>query len=666
MVDQTLSQSLRTLRRWAWLLVLLPVIAFAVAYLFTREMRKPDYRATSLVVIGSVDPTRTFEDIRAVQSLTPTYSNLLSSEAGLRPVAQSLQMPDGSNYLRKLSKKIQVTAIPDTQLVQIQATQHTRKGAIALGNALSQRLIELAAVSGNTQADTTQTRAELDDLNARITQGNSELDSLMSQFPKEGLPSLEVMLGNIRLWQDELDDLDANQTTMSELQSQILRDQTELSALQTSDPYSSRVPLLQANIAGNSATLASMQAQANQNGATDRIALLHQRINDAETAVASQSSATPAVLSPEAAATVQNLQERISVLQGNIRIWRSSAQDLESSIARMDSGSAAVFQDANSVEKLANSPIMTGILAAVLGFLVALFLAFFFDSLNTKIDSNNDVEGLGQRPLGRIPGEGMSAMFTNADEQNGELLLNFRWLLKRIRELEQAGSDGILAVSALTEKSRESAAVALGLALAAASDGRRVILIDTDWRDPRLSNQLGLDPDRGLSALDVRNFDEAATDENLLSTRMAGIFALGVGPHPARMPQILSSAELRNVIEYLSETADLLILHTGLLGRDIEAAAVASMANGTVLVGRPGLSLASELNTASAQLQSADAHLLGVVLAKSDRVRSFPWKQASRVRSATRRVLPWSHRVKGSALGGPSPLLRESPGPRPS
>jgi polysaccharide biosynthesis transport protein len=153
--------------------------------------------------------------------------------------------------------------------------------------------------------------------------------------------------------------------------------------------------------------------------------------------------------------------------------------------------------------------------------------------------------------------------------------------------------------------------IAANLGVAFAQSGHRVVLVDADLRRPRLADAMGLAPGRGLS--DV--LEHSLPVEHALSSRPdLPLEVLAAGTPPWNPSELLGSRRFAAVLDELSARADLVILDTPALLPTTDAAVVARLTAGAVLVARAGSTRSYQLLRAVESVVSVEARVLGVVI----------------------------------------------------
>lgn len=168
----------------------------------------------------------------------------------------------------------------------------------------------------------------------------------------------------------------------------------------------------------------------------------------------------------------------------------------------------------------------------------------------------------------------------------------------------------ILVTSAGDSEGKTVIAANLGLALAQA--GYRVVLVDADLRRPGLARMLGLSSSPGLT--DV--LAEGLPLEAALQTWRQGVplEIIGSGSTSFNPSDLLSSPSFRAALTALEERVDLVILDTPTALPFSDAATVAQLTSGVVLVSRAGSTPAAKLRAAAEAVRPAEEPVIVVVL----------------------------------------------------
>lgn len=152
--------------------------------------------------------------------------------------------------------------------------------------------------------------------------------------------------------------------------------------------------------------------------------------------------------------------------------------------------------------------------------------------------------------------------------------------------------------------------VSLLLAKTWAEAGNKVLLVEADLRHARLAVDLGLGKTTGLSNV----LTGQLPDRVIQKTAQDGLYALAGGTLPLRPTELLAGPRMRSLLQELSGEFDKVIVDATALQPLSDAALLAAMTDGTVVVVRHEHVSHDVLTAALENLRAVDSQLLGVVV----------------------------------------------------
>ncbi|TMA47604.1 MAG: polysaccharide biosynthesis tyrosine autokinase [Deltaproteobacteria bacterium] len=152
--------------------------------------------------------------------------------------------------------------------------------------------------------------------------------------------------------------------------------------------------------------------------------------------------------------------------------------------------------------------------------------------------------------------------------------------------------------------------VASNLALALAGAGRRVVLVDCDFRRPRLHRVFRREGTHGATSF----LTGAADLPSLLCETDHGIDVLPAGPLPDEPAALIDSTAMASLLDELSRRYDYVVIDAPPVLGQADAPLLARLAGGVVLVVRAGETNGAAVAAAFGRLRTLRARVLGVVL----------------------------------------------------
>jgi capsular exopolysaccharide synthesis family protein len=157
--------------------------------------------------------------------------------------------------------------------------------------------------------------------------------------------------------------------------------------------------------------------------------------------------------------------------------------------------------------------------------------------------------------------------------------------------------------------------VASNLAIAFAEAGKKVVILDADYRRPRLHGIFGVAMEPGV--IDVV-FNECEFDDAIQPSVMQSVHLMTSGKRPPNPVEVSRSARLREIITLLEERFDHVIIDTPPFGIISDAAPMIVKADGVIVCCRFNQTKEPEFDILLKNLNQINANILGAVLTAFD------------------------------------------------
>ncbi len=149
------------------------------------------------------------------------------------------------------------------------------------------------------------------------------------------------------------------------------------------------------------------------------------------------------------------------------------------------------------------------------------------------------------------------------------------------------------------------------LAVTIAQAGISTVVVDCDLRHPSIHQLFDVSNDKGVTTALL----EGQVDKlPLQQTAVPGLQVLAAGPVPSNPADLLGTQRMRQIIEALSATADMVLFDSPPVSLVADAAMLASRIDGVILVVSAGKTKREIASRAKAILEKVNARILGVVL----------------------------------------------------
>ena len=283
-------------------------------------------------------------------------------------------------------------------------------------------------------------------------------------------------------------------------------------------------------------------------------------------------------------------------------------------------GQAKVVRITTAIEPMApSSPNLKLNIPAtvVLSVFIAVGLAFLLEFMDKSVRSSMCIRRhIGLTCLGTIPDlhedeANLQDMYTIVTHAPRSLLADaFRQVRTNIMFCSRTEPfRSILITSPAPEDGRTT--VSVNLAASFALTGKKVLLVDANFRKPAFNRLFQNLPDNGFAEL-ING--QATPDQIIITTDTPGLSVLGTGNPDKLHAELLATADVKSVIDQLSTRFDLVILcgPPALLGAD--AISLAVHADAVLFVARARKNTHGQFNRMRDEIRRVNSSILGVVL----------------------------------------------------
>ncbi len=292
-------------------------------------------------------------------------------------------------------------------------------------------------------------------------------------------------------------------------------------------------------------------------------------------------------------------------------------------LASLQTGNAELVQPAElPTSPSSPKPLRNGLIGVLLGLLLGIGLAFLFDRLNRDLREPEEAgEAFDLPVLGVVP-ESKAIVQSNVGEAAELPFMEneaFRMLRASLRYFNvNRDVRSVLVTSSAAQEGKST--VAWNLARVAASSSR-VVILETDLRNPTLARQHGLSTGPGLTELLTHQVDlegaiqhkpiAGASNGSSVGERRVDVVVSGsVPPNPA---ELLESESMSGVISQLKARYDLVVVDTAPIGVVSDAFPLLHKVDGVIVVLRLGKTTRDAAKRIREQLARLEAPVLGIV-----------------------------------------------------
>lgn len=521
---------------WAWLLILLGLIAAGTAF-FVSKRTTPVYQTSTMIMLNGAPgvSSDSYTSLYFAEQLMATYAQTMTTKPMLDAVSSKLgfSFPGSS---------IQVQTIANTSLMKI-----TVKGSDP----------DRVAMIANTMFSVFAEQLQSDQA-TRFSDSKTSIENQLATLNQQIQNTTDDLIKNSQLIQDTQTSLDAlNQQIADEIK---LSGAESVTSEERNQQTQYQADLLQAQ-------LEKTQLQSTYSQYQNSYYILTQSFNQIKLAEA-QSTSLVIQKDPAVAPTVP----------------------------------------------VSPQPIRDASLAAIIGLFTGAGIIFLIEFLD---DSLRDPEEI-TRKWG-IP---VLGMIVNFNSSNGNNLITEKEPRSPVSEafrsirtnLQFASVSSPLHTILVTSSSPEDGktTIAGNLACVFAQVGRKVVVVDSDLRRPRMHKLLELHNRFGLTDLFIRSNEYLGGA--IQPTEVKNLNLLSSGSLPPNPSELISSQRMVDILQNLESQFDVVILDAPPSLVVTDANVLANHADGVLLVVRPSFTKRAAIRHTIEQLRQVNANIIGVVV----------------------------------------------------
>ncbi len=264
-------------------------------------------------------------------------------------------------------------------------------------------------------------------------------------------------------------------------------------------------------------------------------------------------------------------------------------------------------------------------LAAVIGLMLGLGLAFFFEYLDNTIKSPDEVESFFKIPLlgvvvdhkirGRRQDDTDKAEeLITLQDQRSAVSETYRGIRTRILfSTTETQPKSILMVSAMESEGKTISSA--NLAVIMARTGSRVLLLDCDMRKPRLNTIFSIEREKGVSNILV---NDCSISDALRKTDIENLDMIPCGQIPPNPSELLGSKAMKEMLATLSRDYDRIVIDSPPVSAVTDAVVLSKAVDGVVVVLQANKTERVVAQRAIEQMQAVKAHIFGIILNRLD------------------------------------------------
>ncbi|HJU89861.1 MAG TPA: polysaccharide biosynthesis tyrosine autokinase [Gemmatimonadaceae bacterium] len=347
---------------------------------------------------------------------------------------------------------------------------------------------------------------------------------------------------------------------------------------------------------------------------------LQSRIESLQSTIASLRGETERYPSLEAQETrllgdMKSVQAVYDQLQAELQRSRIAERDEDASVRLIDEAQQPTVPIAPNRRRIFFTSV-------IFGLLLGLGAAILLENLDDSVKSPEEMQsGLGLTVLGTIPRIRAATNGRDSDRSVEERLVThvdprspvaeaYRSLRTNLAFARVEQEVRTIVLTSPGPADGKSTTVA-NLAITFAQQGQRTLLIDADLRRAVIDKLFDVPRSPGLTDVLV---GEAMLADAVREAAIPNLAVIGSGRFPPNPAELLGSTAMRDVLRECSAEFDIVLLDSPPLLAVTDAAVLATMTDGAILIVRVGSTPKAATRRAMMQLQTVRARILGSVL----------------------------------------------------
>jgi polysaccharide biosynthesis transport protein len=371
-----------------------------------------------------------------------------------------------------------------------------------------------------------------------------------------------------------------------------------------------------------SPTSSEQDEQSRQIFINEQLDDLEQKIRETEAEISAKQDELADAVS---ARQIADVQSQIAALENKRITLQSNYTNLLATTQRGAINTLSIIEPAAlPTVPIGPNTMTTLLVAASIGFTLAAGAAYLLEYLDDTVKTPDEVRRLTGLPtlagIARIPDEDEDKLITLTEPRNPTSEA-YRVLRTGIQFSAIDNPDkAVILVTSANPGEGKSVTVA-NLAVVMAQAGNDVIVVDADLRRPVQHKLFDLTKNRGLTSFLLETQLSSPEPEVLAAleravqlTSVDGLSILASGTNPPNPSELLGSAKMEQLIDFLGRHYDYVIIDSPPVLAVTDAVVLSRRSSGVLLVADARSTRRVHIRQAVDHLKAGTAHIVGVVL----------------------------------------------------
>ena len=318
----------------------------------------------------------------------------------------------------------------------------------------------------------------------------------------------------------------------------------------------------------------------------------------------------------------QNKRVALNLLSRDLDTERSQYQALLERYKEVNSASEVVTNNISIIDKaefgykISPNLLINLIIGGFLGMTIAAVIAFAREMLNDVIRAPDDIASKLKMPLlGVTPFTVFNrSLMDEINDRKSPISESYTSIRSALEFSTSNGAPKTMLVTS-SQPSEGKSTTSVALAISFNKAGKKVLLVDSDLRNPSLHKYIAHSNNDGFASILTKNREFSNLVEKIKGTNIDFIPAGNAPPNPA---EILIAHNIEEFLNSVKNQYDHIIMDGPPIMGLADSPQISSVVNGTILIARTGVVRGRQAQNAVARLQSAHAKVVGVILCQYD------------------------------------------------
>ena len=241
-----------------------------------------------------------------------------------------------------------------------------------------------------------------------------------------------------------------------------------------------------------------------------------------------------------------------------------------------------------TIEPIKPKRTLMMIIAPLIGLLLGIVIATFWEAFNNKINNKEELEDLADYPiLGVVPKlNKKSVQLEVYNEKSSHFTESYRSLRSYLPKKDDTGLAKVILLTSI-DANEGKTTITVNLAAATQMAGSKSIILNLDLRKPNLHTYFGLKNEKGMSSY-LRGED--TVQDIIFATKYTNLHIITSGPIPENPAELILSPRLPELLDILKRRYDYIFIDSAPVGLVSDTIHLMELADLNLIIFREGKS----------------------------------------------------------------------------